>query len=163
MAADLRFLVAAMKINGELERVADQAVNIAQQTGLLLKEPPLKPLIDLPAMAEEAMKMVRGSLDAYVKRDPLEAKGVIMADDKVDAYKDQIFRELLTYMMADPTSIPRALALILVSRNLERVGDHATNIAEDVIYMVQGVDVRHPDKGEKPPPPPPPAPEPRQP
>ena len=90
--------------------------------------------------------MVRESLDSFVKRDAIQAKAVIMEDDRVDAFKDQIFRELLTYMMSDPSTIPRALSLILISRNLERIGDHATNIAEEVIYVVQGRDVRHPDK-----------------
>jgi phosphate transport system protein len=146
VARDLRFLVAAMKLNSELERIGDQAVNIAESTQILLKEPPLKPLIDLPIMAEMAQKMVRESLDAFVKRDVIAAKAVIMEDDRVDALKDQIFRELLTYMMADPASIPRAMALILISRNLERVGDQAVNISEEVIYMVEGLDVRHPSK-----------------
>jgi phosphate transport system protein len=97
-------------------------------------------------MAEEAKNMVRNSIDSFVKQDVLLAQAVIMNDDKVDAYKDQIFRELLTYMMADASAIKRALALILISRNLERIGDHATNIAEEVIYVVQGRDVRRPDK-----------------
>jgi phosphate transport system protein len=144
MAADLRFLVTAMKVNSELERIGDQAVNIAESTQVLLKQPPLKPLIDLPMMAQEAERMVRESLDAFVKRDAIEAKGVIMMDDKVDAYKDQIFRELLTYMMSEPSTIPRAITLVLVSRNIERIGDQAVNIAEDVIYMTLGKDVRHP-------------------
>lgn len=146
VAGDLRFLVTAMKLNSELERVGDQAVNIAENTQILLKEPPLKPLIDLPIMAEMARKMVNESLDAFIKHDVIMAKGVIMEDDRVDAFKDQIFRELLTYMMADPTSIPRAMALILIARNLERIGDQAVNIAEEVIYMVEGLDVRHPTK-----------------
>lgn len=146
VARDLRFLVTAMKLNSELERIGDQAVNIAESTAGLLKEPPLKPLIDIPLMAELAQKMVSDSLEAFVKRDVLMAKAVIMADDRVDDLKDQIFRELLTYMMADAKAIPRALTLILISRNLERIGDQATNIAEEVIYMVEGRDVRHPEK-----------------
>ena len=146
VAADLRFLVAGMKINSELERIGDQAVNIAENTERLLQDPPLKPLIDLPIMAEHALKMVRESLESFIKRDPIEAKAVIMEDDRVDDLKDQIFRELLTYMMSDPSTIPRALSLILISRNLERIGDQATNIAEEVIYMVEGKDVRHPKK-----------------
>lgn len=146
MAADLRFLVSTMKINSELERIGDQAVNICQSTEYLLKQPPLKPLIDLPMMAEAARKMVRESLDCFVKRDAMEAKAVIMEDDRVDDYKDQIFRELLTYMMSDPSTIPRAMCLVLISRNLERIGDQAVNIGEEVIYMVEGKDVRHPKK-----------------
>jgi phosphate transport system protein len=101
-------------------------------------------------MAQEVKRMVRDSIDSFVKEDVLLAQTVIANDDKVDAYKEQIFRELLTYMMADPSTIKRALALILISRNLERVGDHATNIAEEVIYVVQGRDVRDPDKRREP-------------
>lgn len=144
MAADLRFLVTAMKINSELERIGDQAVNVAESTQILLQQPPLKPLIDLPMMADQAEHMVRESLDAFVKRDPIRAEAVIMMDDRVDAFKDQIFRELLTYMMSEPSTIPRAITLVLVSRNLERIGDQAVNISEDIIYMAVGKDVRHP-------------------
>jgi phosphate transport system protein len=146
VAADLRFLVAAMKINGELERIGDQAVNICESTRLLLQQPPLKPLVILPMMAETAQKMVRESLNAFVSRDPVLAKSVILEDDRVDNFKDQVFRELLTYMMSEPSTIPRAMSLVLISRNLERIGDQATNIAEEVIYMVEGKDVRHPAK-----------------
>ena len=148
VAADLRFLVAAMKINGELERIGDQAVNVCESTRLLLQQPPLKPLVILPMMAETAQKMVRESLNAFVSRDPVLAKAVILEDDHVDNFKDQIFRELLTYMMSEPSTIPRAMSLVLISRNLERIGDQATNIAEEVIYMVEGKDVRHPEKQE---------------
>jgi phosphate transport system protein len=143
VASDLRFLIMASKICGELERVADQAVNICENTGYLLKSPPLKPLVDLPIMADIACTMLRESLDAVMKADVSAAQQVLDTDDKVDAFKDQIFRELLTYMMSDPTTIPRALALILIARNVERIGDHATNIAEGAIYLVQGRDVRH--------------------
>lgn len=148
VAADLRFLVAAMKINGELERIGDQAVNVCESTRLLLQQPPLKPLVILPMMAETAQKMVRESLNAFVTRDTELAKSVILEDDRVDNFKDQIFRELLTYMMSEPSTIPRAMSLVLISRNLERIGDQATNIAEEVIYMVEGKDVRHPEKQE---------------
>ncbi|MFH0940113.1 MAG: phosphate signaling complex protein PhoU [Planctomycetota bacterium] len=143
VAGDVRFLFMASRIATELERVADQAVNIAQNAQHLLEEPPLKPLIDLPVMAQIAQKMVRGGLDALVKKDCDLAQIVLEEEKKVDAFRDQIFRELLTYMMADPGTIKRAISLILISRNLERVGDHATNIAEEVIYMVKGRDVRH--------------------
>ena len=149
VAMDLRFLVTTIKINSELERIGDQAVNIYESTQILLREPPLKPLIDLPMMAEMAEKMVRESLDAFIKRDPIKAEAVIMEDDRVDALKDQIFRELLTYMIGDTAAIPRALSLILISRNLERIGDQSTNIAEDVIYMVAGRDVRHPGERKR--------------
>jgi len=143
VAADLRLVVMCSKIGGELERIGDQAVNICQSTTELLRYPPLKPLIDIPLMAEVARRMLRESLDAFVRQDAVLAQKVLDTDDEVDAFKNQIFRELLTYMMADPGTIPRALALILISRNLERVGDHATNIAEEVIYSAQGRDVRH--------------------
>jgi phosphate transport system protein len=147
MASDLRFLVAAIKINSDLERIADQTVSIALRARSLITQPEVKPLIDIPRMAQLAQEMVRKSLDAFVKRDPELARTVIEADDKVDSLRDQVFRELLTYMMADTATIPRALALILVSRNLERIADHATNIAEDVIYIVLGEDVR--ERGDK--------------
>jgi len=144
VAADLRFIIAATKINSELERIGDLVVNITENVHVLLQQPELKPLIDIPRMADLARKMVRDSLDAFVRGDVLLAQAAIMMDDQVDALKEQVLRELLTYMMADPRSIERAMALILISRHLERIGDHATNIAEDVIYMVQGRDVRHP-------------------
>ncbi len=143
VAGDLRFLVMSTKISSELERIADQAVNVCQNTHFLLQSPPLKPLIDLPIMADVAKSMVRDGLESFVKKDSGLAQRVLETDDKVDAFKDQIFRELLTYMMSDAGAIHRALALILISRNLERIGDHATNIAEDVIYLVRGRDVRH--------------------
>lgn len=143
MATDLRFITSAMKINSELERIGDMAVNITQCIAVLIKHPQLKPYIDIPRMADLAQKMVKDSLDAFIKNDPDLARSVLYTDDQVDALKDQIFRELLTFMMSDHSTIPRALELILVSRHLERIGDHATNIAEDVIYLVQGKDIRH--------------------
>jgi phosphate transport system protein len=143
MANDLRMIIAIMKINTDLERMGDQAVNIAHNSKRYLAEPPLKPLIDLPRMAEDVRSMVRDSLDSLVKRDPVLATEVLNRDDRVDAFKNQIFRELITYMIGDPRTIERALNLILIARNLERVGDHATNIAEDVIFAITGRDVRH--------------------
>jgi phosphate transport system protein len=143
LALDLRLITSAMKINADLERVGDQAVNIAENVLVLLPQPPLKPLIDIPRMAEIAEKMIRDALDAFVKRDAGLARDVLRRDDKVDELKDQVFRELLTYMMADPGTIQRALALILIGRNLERIADHATNIAEDVIFIAEAKDVRH--------------------
>lgn len=143
MASDLRLITAAMKINADLERIGDQAVNISENAAKLLSQPPLKPLLDLPRMAEMAQQMTRDSLDAFVRRDSALARRVLARDDEVDQLKDQNFRVLLTYMMADPGTIERALALILVSRNLERIADHATNIAEDVIFLVEAKDVRH--------------------
>jgi phosphate transport system protein len=143
LAVDLRFITSAMKINADLERVGDQAVNVAENVLKLLPQPPLKPLIDIPRMAQIAEKMIRDALDAFVQRDAELARDVLRRDDEVDELKDQVFRELLTYMMADPGTIQRALALILISRNLERIGDHATNIAEDVIFIMEAKDVRH--------------------
>src|SRR5712691_2836245 len=136
-------MTSAMKITSALNRIGDQAVNIAENAIRMLAAPPLKPLIDLPRMAERAERMTRDSLDAFVRRDPALARQVLGQDDEVDRLKDTIFRVLLTYMMADPGTIERALALILISRNLERIADHATNIAEDVIFLVEARDVRH--------------------
>jgi phosphate transport system protein len=143
LAVDLRLITSAMKINADLERVGDQAVNIAECVLALIPLPPLKPLIDIPRMAAIAEKMVRDALDSFVKRDAALARDVLRRDDEVDSLKDQVFRELLTYMMADPGTIPRALSLILISRHLERIADHATNIAEDVIFIAEAKDVRH--------------------
>jgi phosphate transport system protein len=143
MASDLRLITSAMKINADLERIGDQAVNIAENAIKMLAAPPLKPLIDLPRMAEIAERMTRDSLDAFVRRAPALAREVLSQDDEVDGLKDTIFRVLLTYMMADPGTIERALSLILISRNIERIADHATNIAEDVIFLVEAKDVRH--------------------
>ncbi len=142
-ASDLRFITTTMKIVTDLERIGDQAVNIAQRVLELNREPPVKPYIDLPRMAEKAQRMVKGSLDAFVGRDTQAARRVCAEDAEVDALREQIFRELLTYMMEDPRTIPRAIRLILISRFLERIGDHATNIAEMVVYMVEGKMIRH--------------------
>src|SRR3990167_8017388 len=142
-AGDLRFLTTAMKIVTDLERIGDQAVNIAQRAIELGREPQLKPYVDLPRMAERAQRMVKESLDAFVGRDAALARRVCAEDAEVYALKEQIFRELLTFMMEDPKTIPRAIRLILISRFLERIADHATNIAEMVIYMVESKMVRH--------------------
>jgi phosphate transport system protein len=142
-AVDLRFLVAVMKINNDLERIGDSAVNIAQSVEQLGNLPPLKPYIDLPHLSELVQTMVRRSIDAFVQRDAALATEVLASDDPVDGLYKQIFRELLTYMIEDPRTVTRALHLLLISRNLERIADHATNIAEDVIYYVEGRDVRH--------------------
>jgi phosphate transport system protein len=142
-AGDLRFITTAMKIVTDLERIGDQAVNIAQRALELNREPQLKPYIDLPRMADKAQRMVKESLDAFVARDTALARQVCGEDAEVDALKDQIFRELLTYMMEDPRTVSRAIRVILISRFMERVADHATNIAEMVIYLVEGKMVRH--------------------
>jgi phosphate transport system protein len=142
-AGDLRSITTAMKIVTDLERIGDQAVNIAQRVLELNRDPQLKPYIDLPRMAEKAQRMVKESLDAFVARDTELARQVCGKDAEVDALKEQIFRELLTFMMEDPRTIPRAIRVILISRFLERVADHATNIAEMVVYLVEGKMVRH--------------------
>jgi phosphate transport system protein len=143
MAIDLRLITATMRIAVELERIGDLAVNIAQRSLELLKQPPLKPLIDIPRMAEIAQQMVKDAIDAFVNRNDKLAKSVCKRDDEVDDLNDQIFRELLTYMMQDPKTIEKAVELILVGRHLERIADHATNISEDVIYMVKGKTIKH--------------------
>ena len=144
VAGDLRLILMASRISGELERIGDLVINITENVATLVSQPQLKPLIDIPRMAEVASKMVHESLDSFLRSDVLLAQAVIMTDDRVDDLKEQILRELLTYMAADPKSIERAMALILISRHLERIADHATNIAEDVIFLIQGRDVRHP-------------------
>ena len=143
MAADLRVIVAAVKINTDLERVGDLAVNIAEAAKRYSTHPPVKKVIDIPRMADIAQAMLRDALDAYVNRDVALAQRVLNEDDTLDSLKTLIFRELLTIMLNDPSTIEGALDLILVSRHLERIGDHATNVAEDVIFMVSARDVRH--------------------
>jgi phosphate transport system protein len=143
MASDMRFVTSSMKINSDLERMGDLAVNIAERAITLNEVAPLKPFIDIPRLAIIAQEMVKVSLDSLVNRDPVAAKKVCERDDEVDNLNDQIIRELISYMLEDRANIKRALDLILVSRYLERVADHATNVAEDVIYMVQGKDIRH--------------------
>ncbi len=143
MATDLRFITSAMKIGSDLERIGDLAVNIAERTMDLLQHPQLKPLIDIPRMAEMAQDMVRDALNAFISGDDKLAKDVCERDDRVDKLNEQVFRELLTYMMEDSGTISRAVDLILVGRHLERIADHATNIGEDVIYMVRGKTIKH--------------------
>jgi len=145
MARDLRFLLAVSRINGDLERIGDQAVSIAHAALGILRHPPVMEYIDLPRMTELAEGMVRDSLDAVVRGDQALADSVLRRDDEVDRLRDQLFREMLTYMMENSAVVFTAFEVILVVKNLERIGDHATNIAEDVIYFVAGRDVRHPD------------------
>ncbi len=143
MATDLRAIVAAVKINTDLERVGDLAVNIAEAGTRYIVHPPVKKLIDIPQMGDIAQAMLRDALDAFVKRDTRLAHQVLNEDDRLDSLKTQVFRDLLTYMLKDQSTVEPSLDLILVSRHLERIGDHATNIAEDVIFMVSALDVRH--------------------
>jgi phosphate transport system protein len=143
MATDLRAIVAVVKINTDLERVGDLAVNIAEAARRYATHPPVKKLKDIPKMGDIAQAMLRDALDSFVRRDTVLAQQVLNEDDRLDALKTQIFRELLSYMIEDPSTVEPALDLILISRHLERIGDHATNIAEDVIFMVSALDVRH--------------------
>ena len=148
VASDLRFITIAMKLVTDLERIGDLAVNLCERVLELNEEPPLKPYVDLPRMAEEVQQMVRHALDAFVEGDADKADAVIRQDATVDAYYMQIFRELLTYMMEDVRNIFRATRLQSIAKYLERIGDHATNIAEMVIFLMRGKDVRHVGKLE---------------
>ena len=143
MAVDLRIIVAAFKITSDLERVGDLAVNVAEAAERYITHPPVKPLIDLPRMAKMAQWMLHEALQAFVTGDTEAAQLVLEEDDGLDALKTQIVRELLTYMLGDPRTIEPGIDLVLVDRHLERIGDHATNIAEDVIFIVEARDIRH--------------------
>ena len=143
VASDLRFITMALKLVTDLERIGDLAVNICERALELNEEPPLKPYVDLPRMAEAAQGMVREALDAFVAGDAELARAVIGRDVMLDDYYAQIFRELLTYMMEDPRNIYRATRVQSIAKYLERVGDHATNLAEMVVFMVAGHDIRH--------------------
>ena len=143
MARDLRFLTAAIKINADLERMGDLAVNVAERSLALLGRPPVKPLIDIPHMAGLVESMVRRSLDAFVKRDGDLARVVLLSDDEVDDLKNAIYDELVHFMETDASTVRAGVDLMFVAHNLERIADHATNIAEDVLYVVKGIDVRH--------------------
>ncbi len=143
-AADLRLITAAMKINSDMERIGDQAINICETAKILLTQPPLeRRAMDISRMVTLAKSMLKDALDAFVKSDVELAKSVLKRDDEEDKLKSQMFQELLELMQSDPSTIHRALDLILISRNLERIADHATNIAEDAVFMVLGKDIRH--------------------
>lgn len=143
MAADLRLIVAALKINTDLERMGDLAVNIAQRARSLMEEAVIKPMIDIPHIAGLVQSMVRKALDAFVTRDAELARSVLASDDAVDNMRTACYHELVSFMEKDPQNIKAALDLLAVTRNLERIADHSTNIAEDVLFLVKGVDVRH--------------------
>jgi phosphate transport system protein len=143
LAADLRLIVAAIKINTDLERMGDQSVNIASNADRYIGAEPLKPLVDLPVMFAEARAMVRETIDSFVRTDANLARAVLKRDDVVDGLKNKIFRDVLEHIKERPAEIEQGLNLILIARNLERIGDHATNIAEDVIFAISGEDVRH--------------------
>jgi phosphate transport system protein len=152
VASDLRFITSALKIVTDLERIGDLGVNIAERVIELNQEPPLKPYVDLPRMAEETQGMVHDALDAFVAGDAGRARAAIARDDVVDAYYSQVFRELLTYMMEDPRNIYRATRVQSIAKYLERIGDHATNLAEMVVFMTERRDIRHQGKLEERPP-----------
>jgi phosphate transport system protein len=143
LAVDLRFITAALKISNDLERVGDHAVNIASCALRLAEVPPLKPLVDIPRMADLAAGMLRDALDAFVRRDAATARRLLMRDDEVDNLNRQIFRELLSFMMEDASTITRGMDLILVARNLERVADLATNVAEEVVFIAEARIIKH--------------------
>jgi phosphate transport system protein len=148
MAVDLRTIVAILKINNDLERMGDQAVNIAHNAQRYMKDAPIKPLVDLPKMSIEVRLMVRDALDVFVKSSEDIARDILIRDDNVDAFKNKIFRDVIELLKAKPSEIEQGLNLILIARNLERIGDHATNIAEDVIFAIKGEDVRHSPRQE---------------
>jgi phosphate transport system protein len=143
MAADLRLIVAALKINTDLERMGDLSVNIAERAQSLMVSPVIKPMIDIPHIAVLVQSMVRKALDAFVNRDADLARSVLASDDAVDSLRTASYHELISFMEQDPQNIRQALDLLTVTRNLERIADHSTNIAEDVLFLVKGVDVRH--------------------
>ena len=143
VARDLRFLTSALKINTDLERIGDLAMHIAERSLSLMHHPLVKPMIDIPKMASLVQSMLLKCLDAFVNGDADLAHSVLLADDEVDSLRDGVYHELLGIMQHDPTVVPAAVDLIFVARNLERIGDHATNIAEDVVFLVKGIDVRH--------------------
>jgi phosphate transport system protein len=143
VARDLRFLTAALKINTDLERMGDLANHIAERSLSLMHHPLVKPMTDIPKMASLVQSMLLKCLEAFVKADAELARSVLLADDEVDSLRDSVYKELMEAMQQDPGVVTAAVDLIFVARNLERIGDHSTNIAEDVVYLVQGVDVRH--------------------
>lgn len=143
MARDLRFITAAIKINSDLERMGDLAVNVVQRSLKLIKQPEIKPLVDIPRMAKLVEAMVRKSLDSFVRRDPELARSVLLSDDDVDRLRTSVYDDLVVLMQQDSTVVPQGVDLILISRQLERIADHSTNIAEDTLFLVKGIDVRH--------------------
>jgi phosphate transport system protein len=143
VAVDLRLITSAIKINSDLERMGDLAVSIAERALSLIHEPSVNAQIDIPYMATLVESMVRKSLDSFVKRDSDLARNVLKSDDAVDSLRNGIYKEMVRFMEENPGSIPQALSLVFIARNLERIADHATNIAEDVLFLVEGIDVRH--------------------
>jgi phosphate transport system protein len=143
MARDLRFITAVIKINNDLERMGDLAVNITERALTLMREPAVKPLVDIPRIADLAESMVHRALDAFARRDAEMARDVLLADDAVDRLRDAVYDELLAFMQEERSTVTRAVSLMFIAQNLERIADHSTNIAEDVLFAVKGIDVRH--------------------
>jgi phosphate transport system protein len=147
LATDLRLITIAMKVSHDLERVCDEATTIARRAIELNSEPQLKPYVDIPKMAQTGLQMLDHAIDAFVNRNPQEARDVIRRDKEVDAMNKQLHRELASYMIERPSTITRALNLMVISKCLERIADHATNIGEEVVYLYEGRDIRHTGKG----------------
>ena len=143
LASDLRLITIAMKISHDLERVGDEATTIARKALELSKEPQLKAYVDIPRMAEMGLQMLRAALDAFVHRAPAKAREIIPRDKEVDALNKQLHRELVSFVIENPATITRALSLMVISKSLERIADHATNVAEEVVYLYEGTDIRH--------------------
>ncbi|HDQ26664.1 MAG TPA: phosphate signaling complex protein PhoU [bacterium] len=143
LAIDLRFITSVMKINNDLERIGDLATTIAHKSRILLKYPPLKPLIDIPRMADMVREMIKESVNALVERDSVKAMKIIEMDNEVDSLYVQVFREILTYMMENNENIKSGIELILIAKYIERMADHVTNIAEDIVYMIEGKTIKH--------------------
>src|SRR5439155_19442470 len=148
LASDLRLITVAMKISQNLERVGDEATTIGRRALELNAEPQLKPYVDIPKMADTALQMVKEALDAFVTREPVRARALIPRDRDVDALNKQLHRELVSYVIENPPTISRCLNLMVISKSLERIADHATNIAEEVVYLYEGRDIRHAGKGK---------------
>ena len=143
LASDLRLITVAMKISHDLERVGDEATTISRRALELNQEPQLKPYVDIPRMAEMGLQMLHAAIDAFVNRDPVKARAIIPRDKDVDALNKQLHRELVSFVIENPTTITRALNLMVISKSLERIADHATNVAEEVVYLYEGTDIRH--------------------
>lgn len=146
LASDLRLITVAMKISHDLERVGDEATSIARRALELNREPQLKPYVDIPRMAQMALEMLNDALDAFVHHDPAKARAVIPRDLEVDALNKQLHRELAGFMVENPATITRSLNLMVISKRLERIADHATNVAEEVVFLYEGRDIRHTGK-----------------
>ena len=143
LASDLRLITVAMKISHDLERFGDEATTISRRALELNQEPQLKPYVDIPRMAEMGLQMLHAAIDAFVNRDPVKARAIIPRDKEVDALNKQLHRELVSFIIENPATTTRALNLMVISKSLERIADHATNVAEEVVYLYEGTDIRH--------------------